>query len=58
MLGCVKEVGNYNIKMALPNGLIGTVPITNISQSYTEIIQNFAAKTAEEQEEEGEVKNT
>ena len=53
--GYVKDVGTYDLKMALPNGLIGTVAITNISGAYTEMIQQFAAKTQEEQEEVGEV---
>ena len=55
MYGYVKDVGTYDLKMALPNGLIGTVAITNISVAYTEMIQQFAAKTQEEQEEIGEV---
>ena len=56
VLGCVSDIGSYSIKMALPNGLYGTVPLTNISQAYTDLIQKFAAKTTEEQEDEGEVR--
>ena len=56
VLGCVTDVGSYSIKMALPNGLYGTVSLTNISQAYTDLIQKFAAKTTEEQEDEGEVR--
>ncbi|XP_053407461.1 protein RRP5 homolog [Mercenaria mercenaria] len=42
MLGYVKQIKNYALMMALPNGLSGTVPITNISQAYTESLQRFS----------------
>ena len=53
--GYVNEIETYNIKMSLPNGMMGTVPITDVSPAYTELIQQFAAKSETEQEQEGEV---
>ena len=54
--GYVNEIETYSIKMALPNGIMGTVPITDVSPTYTEMIQQFAAKSKTEQEQEGEVR--
>ncbi|KAK3095914.1 hypothetical protein FSP39_020750 [Pinctada imbricata] len=34
VLGCVKEVREYEVMMGLPNNLSGSVPITNISEAY------------------------
>ena len=56
MYGYVNEIQTYNIKMSLPNGLMGTVPITDVSLVYTEMIQQFAAKSETEQDQEGEVR--
>ena len=42
--------------MALPNGLSGIVPITNISNAYTEKLQSFAQQDADSMEE-AEVSN-
>ena len=54
--GYVNVIETYSIKMSLPNGLMGTVPITDVSPVYTEMIQQFAAKSETEQDQEGEVR--
>ncbi|KAL3864691.1 hypothetical protein ACJMK2_006352 [Sinanodonta woodiana] len=52
-LGCLKEVRQYELIVGLPNGLTGTVAITNISDTYTQALRNYASKadTAAEQED-------
>jgi ribosomal protein S1 len=42
MLGYVRQIKNYAVMIALPNGLSGVVPITNISQAYSESLQRFS----------------
>ena len=56
VLGYVKSIQNYTLSMALPNGLSGIVPITNISNAYTEKLQSFAHQDADSMEE-AEVSN-
>uniref|UniRef100_A0A4W3GVR3 S1 motif domain-containing protein n=1 Tax=Callorhinchus milii TaxID=7868 RepID=A0A4W3GVR3_CALMI len=36
MLGCVKEVTDYELVMALPHGLTGYVGVANISDAYSQ----------------------
>lgn len=42
VLGCVKEVRLYELVVTLPGDIPGIVPITNISQAYTEQLQRVA----------------
>lgn len=53
--GCVSEIDNFCVRMALPNSMRGTVHITKVSPAYTELIQQFAEKTETDQDNEGEV---
>lgn len=39
LLGCVKEVSEFEVVVALPSGLIGYLPIYNICDSYTNILK-------------------
>lgn len=38
MLGCVREVSDFEAVVGLPSGLVGYLPIRNICDSYTKIL--------------------
>lgn len=40
--GCVQEIGDFELKFSITGGISVIVPLTNISRSYTEIVQSFA----------------
>ncbi|XP_051723103.1 protein RRP5 homolog [Ctenopharyngodon idella] len=40
MLGCVKEVSEFEVVVGLPSGLVGYLPIYNICDSYTNMLNN------------------
>uniref|UniRef100_A0A673FLS3 S1 motif domain-containing protein n=1 Tax=Sinocyclocheilus rhinocerous TaxID=307959 RepID=A0A673FLS3_9TELE len=40
MLGCVKEVSDFEAVVGLPSGLVGYLPICNICDSYTNILKD------------------
>jgi len=42
-LGCVAEVRDFELVVALPNGLRGCVAITDISDAYTSLLQRLAS---------------
>ncbi|XP_069045275.1 protein RRP5 homolog isoform X2 [Lepisosteus oculatus] len=50
LLGCVKEVNDFELVVSLPSGLTGFVQITNISDSYTKLLseQLDSAQSLEE----------
>lgn len=41
VLGCVKEVREYDISVNLPGCLVAKVPVTNISAAYTSVLQSL-----------------
>jgi len=43
VLGCVVEVRDFELIVALPNGLRGSVAITDISDAYTSQLQQLAS---------------
>ena len=43
VLGCVVEVRDFELIVALPNGLRGAVAITAISDAYTSQLQQLAS---------------
>jgi len=43
VLGCVAEVRDFELVVALPNGLRGSVAITDISDAYTALLQTLAS---------------
>lgn len=43
VLGCVAEVRDFELVVALPNGLRGSVAITDISDAYTALLQQLAS---------------
>ncbi|XP_013409500.1 protein RRP5 homolog isoform X4 [Lingula anatina] len=51
ILGCVKEIQEYELVLNLPNGLKGFVPITSISDTYTKLLQQMVASNDGEKEE-------
>ena len=51
VLGCVKEVHEYEVIMSLPNGLSGSVPITNISDAYHDQLKLLASQGESEEVE-------
>ncbi|XP_076435937.1 protein RRP5 homolog [Babylonia areolata] len=42
VLGRVKEVADYKVMVALPHGLLGTLPITEVSQVFSQHLQSVA----------------
>lgn len=40
MLGCVKEVSDFEVVVGLPSGLVGYLPICNICDTYTNILND------------------
>ena len=43
VLGCVAEVRDFELVVALPNGLRGSVAIADISDAYTTQLQQLAS---------------
>ena len=37
LLGCISQVSECDLKVSLPGNLVGTVPISNISEPYTKV---------------------
>nr|XP_033796509.1 protein RRP5 homolog isoform X2 [Geotrypetes seraphini] len=44
LLGCVKEVSDLEVVVSLPDGLVGFVQITNISEAYTKLLSDQVDK--------------
>ena len=41
--GVIKEIHDYDMDVSLPNGITGYLPITNISNSYTELLHKLTS---------------
>ncbi|XP_076167396.1 ribosomal RNA Processing 5 [Ptiloglossa arizonensis] len=41
VLGCIFEVTEYDLIISLPGGIVGRVQVTDISESYTNLLQNL-----------------
>ncbi|KAJ2845636.1 rRNA biogenesis protein rrp5, partial [Coemansia brasiliensis] len=54
MLGCIAAIGDLELRVSLPNGLIGTVPITSISPELTALVEK-AAEAADNSDDAMEV---
>ncbi len=48
LLGCVSSVADYELKVSLPGHLVATVPITNISKPYSQLLRKIASGEEEE----------
>ncbi|NXG68658.1 RRP5 protein, partial [Baryphthengus martii] len=44
LLGCIKEVSDYELVISLPNGLSGFVPVTQISDAYNKMLSKEVAQ--------------
>ncbi|XP_008947621.1 PREDICTED: protein RRP5 homolog [Merops nubicus] len=44
LLGCIKEVSDYELVVSLPNGLSGFVPVTHISDAYSKMLSKEVAQ--------------
>lgn len=49
LLGTVIEIRSNCFLMSLPGCLVGTVPVTNISKKYTEVLKNCSENGAPEE---------
>lgn len=45
MLGAIKEIRDYEMRINLPNNVIGCVSITNMADGYTGLLKRFAQST-------------
>ena len=43
ILGCVNEIKDYEVLVTLPDGMKGVLPITDISDAYTQKLQQLAS---------------
>ena len=41
LLGCVKDIEDYHLRISLPGGLEGTVAVTDISDTYTNQLERL-----------------
>ena len=41
--GIIKDIQDYDMDVSLPNGITGYLPITNISNSYTELLRKLTS---------------
>ena len=48
VLGCVKEIHEYDMILSLPNGVTGIVSITDISDAYHDQLRLLASHGEEE----------
>lgn len=44
LLGCIKDVSDYELAVSLPNGLSGFVPVTQISDAYSKLLTKQVAQ--------------
>ncbi|NWJ03942.1 RRP5 protein, partial [Crypturellus undulatus] len=44
LLGCIKEVNDFELVISLPNGLSGFVPVTQISDAYSKMLSEQVAE--------------
>ncbi|NXP19863.1 RRP5 protein, partial [Scytalopus superciliaris] len=44
LLGCVKEVSDYELVISLPSGLSGFVPVTQVSDAYSKLLSKQVAQ--------------
>lgn len=42
LLGAIKEIRDYELRVNLPNNIIGCVSITNMADGYTGLLKRFA----------------
>ena len=42
ILGAVREIRDYEIRVNLPNNLLGCISITNMADGYTSLLKRFA----------------
>ena len=48
VLGRVKEVQDFKVMVSLPNGLLATLPITAVSDTYTQRLQSAADSNSDD----------
>lgn len=48
VLGRVKEVQDFKVMVSLPNGLLATLPITAVSDTYTQRLQSVADSSSDD----------
>ena len=52
MLGQICQINRYDIALALPNNLTGYIPLTSISDKFTEVVEAIAQDEAGEEKDE------
>ncbi|CAG5134879.1 unnamed protein product, partial [Candidula unifasciata] len=56
VLACVRQTHDYSVSMSLPGNVVGTLSITDISASYSQLLQSLAH--SEDPDKSEEVKST
>ena len=55
VLGCIKEVTDFEVIVSLPSALMGYLSISNISDSYTKMVREQLDSDAEVRSERAHV---
>lgn len=49
VLGAVKEIREFELIVSLPNGIVGHVQITKISNAFTNLLEKLSSLAMEEE---------
>ena len=49
VLGCVREIHTHHVLVMLPGGISAQLPITSISPTYTQAVQEFTEQNIAEE---------
>lgn len=47
LLGAIREIRDYELKLNLANNVVGTVPITQMADCYTGLLKRFAQSSGD-----------
>lgn len=48
LLGVVKDIGELELTISLPSGIIGYVTVTNISNTFTKLLEKVSEEETED----------
>jgi rRNA biogenesis protein RRP5 len=53
-LGCISQINEFDLLVSLPHELVGSVPMTEISDSFTALVEKAAQEKDDDDEDEDE----